>query len=108
MRRLLYSSFWEQYRNVHAFRAPDTPSRKTLTCPQRFESEECLPALRDYLHGSLVLPLRAVRSVVRFRLGSHNLGVERKKFQGCCTRCSPDFLDGLEIKVDHEHHMLFD
>ena len=110
----LYSSYWEQYRDVHTFRAPDAPSRKTLTYSQCFRSEECFPALRDYFHSSSVLPLRAVRSVARFRLGSHNLEVERQKFQGkpyperCCTRCSPDFLDGLDIKVDDEHHMLFD
>ena len=32
----LYSSYWEQYRDVHTFRTPDTPSRKTLTYSQCF------------------------------------------------------------------------
>ena len=84
----LYSSYREQYRDVHTFRAQDAPSRKTLTYSQCFRTSKLevrsafRPTLRDYFHGSSVLPLRAVRSVARFRLGSHKLGVERQKFQG--------------------------
>jgi hypothetical protein len=109
----LYTHYWDQFSQVPTFRVPSAPERKTLTYAQCFLRDECFPPLPGYFHGTASLPLHAVRRVARFRLGSHNLGVERQRWEGVpwqdrhCKRCTPAFLSGLDLKVDDEHHALF-
>lgn len=92
-------------------------SRRKSRCYHKW----CKPAeghaWPQYLRG---LPTRQEheqrKALARFRLGNHTLQVELGRrsepqvpwAQRTCTRCSPQHLQGLECKVDDEHHAVFE
>jgi hypothetical protein len=71
--------------------------------------EESRP--HPYLHAGLRIPHSLVLSMARFRLSSHNLGVELGRHQGVvwfargCTRCAA--LGMHDLPVDDKAHLLF-
>lgn len=92
-------------------RRPSTPNRKRATFAFWFRQDfdhmgrKFLPS---YLSAGLSLSHNIVRSMARFRLGAHNLRVERGRYSHApyirrtCLRCGPDC-----NHVDDEHHLLF-
>jgi hypothetical protein len=71
--------------------------------------EESRP--HPYLRAGLRIPHSLVLSMARFRLSSHNLGVELGRYQGVvwfvrgCKRCAA--LGMHDLPVDDEAHLLF-
>jgi hypothetical protein len=71
--------------------------------------EESQP--HSYLRAGLRIPHSLVLSIARFRLSSHNLGVELGRHQGVvwfalgCKRCAA--LGMHDLPVDDEAHLLF-
>jgi len=114
-----YYSFWNSMEEPY-YRDADVDNRKTRTYFHCFHSKveevtntkSIFPFCQKYLrHG---FSYKDAIRIARFRMGSHNLGVERGRFtrtpwsQRQCTRCSDDYLSSLSCSVDDEHHMLFD
>ena len=115
-----YTSLWKLFDGVQCYRTVDAPMRKSLTYAKCFKSEvkegsgtKCVFSKCQKFYNGGFTP-NDVSRIARFRLGSHNLQVERGRFAGvpwndrCCSRCDSDFLDSLPCPVDDEHHMLFD
>jgi Reverse transcriptase (RNA-dependent DNA polymerase) len=107
---LSYTSFWDPFHNLHSFRGLNVPNRKTATYALCFKrTDPCLPHYLSCNH----LSFHDVRNVARFRLGSHNLFVERGRFQNIpwpnriCRRCL-GATNTTGCSVDDEHHMIFD
>jgi hypothetical protein len=83
------------------------------TCVQCFRTtplgEESRP--HPYLRAGMRIPRSLVLSMARFRLSSHNLGVEIGRHQGVvwfargCKRCAA--LGMHDLPVDDEAHLLF-
>ena len=107
-----YHSFWRNFYSGNV-RAPNTKDRKFRTYRQWF-------MYRDHENPAPYLLSRIgykhICHMAQFRLGSHNLDVEKMRHSGrfrlwqyrYCRRCSPAHLSTLSCKVDDEYHMLFD
>jgi hypothetical protein len=111
-----YSQNWRMFDDVQDFRVADVLHRKKVTFNQCFlRDEELPPRLPPYLLH-VGLSRHEVIQNARFRLGSHNLCVERGRFDRppipwenrSCRRCIDESLGLFECAVDDEFHMVFD
>lgn len=94
-----------------------TPDASHKACTHNFYFKQLdLPnwwQLPQYLRAGLDLGTNAVRNMARFRLSSHNLRVERGRYQGVpwlarvCERCAAARTEG-RMMVDDEHHLVFE
>ena len=104
-----YNSFWDHYQaNTGGYQDPSVPNRPVRTYAQCFLPPQ--PTLHtDHHPPPSYLKQDTNHSLIRFRLGSHHLGVTLGRYSTprqdyaarICTRCTMH-------RVDNEHHMIFD
>jgi hypothetical protein len=92
----------------HLFRVGATVQNTFVQCFRTAPvGEKSRP--HPYLRAGLHIPHSLVLSMARFRLSSHNLGVELGRHQGVvwcgCKRCAA--LGMHDLPVDEESHLVF-
>lgn len=88
-------------------------NRKVVNFATHFKASGVFAPIPEYLRCDGIPYHNRIRAA-RFRLGSHNLEVERGRYNSTpwvlrsCRRCDEVFLDTLDCQVDDEYHMLFE
>jgi hypothetical protein len=111
-----YSNNWRVFDAVQNFRVAHVVNRKQVTFNQCFLRDEDFPPRLPPYWQHVALRKHEVIQTARFRLGSHNLLVERGRFERpcipwenrTCRRCVDETLGLFECAVDDEYHMVFD
>jgi hypothetical protein len=104
--------FWGRFAVVEQVREEKVENRKALTYGRWFK-QDVAPLIPKYFSFPQVTYSEAIK-VAKFRLGSHELRVEKGKVFGTpwierkCIRCPADYLCGLDCQVDDEYHMIFE
>ena len=112
-----YNIVWNQFERagMNSWRSGVVENRKTVTYANCFKSVDLFNGDNRYLRSDQFSFYDALR-ILRFKVGAHNLEVERGRYSRprtpwnmrYCSRCSESHLNFTDCPVDDEYHMIFE